>query len=142
MQQMWGQIAMMGMLAVCTAQDIRRKEIRLNFVLFFGILGILFHMLFRMRSIGNLLLGMSVGVVLLLAGIFSEGKIGVGDGVLLTVTGAYLGVKENLTLFFVALVLCGLWAAGLLVLHKKRKTDSIPFVPFLLAAYMGMLVAA
>ena len=99
-------------------------------------------MLFRMQSIVDLLLGMLLGVILLFVGICSEGKIGVGDGVLLTVTGAYLGLKENLTLFFCALVLCGLWAAGLLILHKKQKTDSIPFVPFLLAAYIGMLAAA
>lgn len=142
MQQMWGQAVMVGMLAVCTAQDIRRREVRLNLVLFFGILGIIFHMLFRMQSIVDLLLGMLLGVILLFVGICSEGKIGVGDGVLLTVTGAYLGLKENLTLFFCALVLCGFWAAGLLILHKKQKTDSIPFVPFLLAAYIGMLAAA
>ena len=98
MQQMWGQIAMIGMLAVCTAQDIRRKEIRVNFVLLFGILGIFLHMLFRMLSIGSLLLGMLVGIVLLLLGLASEGRIGTGDGVLLTVTGIYLGPERNLTL--------------------------------------------
>ncbi len=142
MQQMWGQIAMIGMLAVCTAQDIRRKEIRVNFVLLFGILGIFLHMLFRMLSIGSLLLGMLVGIVLLLLGLASEGRIGTGDGVLLTVTGIYLGPERNLTLFFGALVLCGIWALGLLALRKKRRTDCIPFVPFLLAAYMGMMAGA
>ena len=142
MQQMWEQAAMMGMLAICSAQDIRKKEIRLNLVLFFGILGIIFHMLFRVHSIGNLLLGMMVGIVLLLAGVVSEGRIGAGDGVLLTVTGVYLGLEGNLTLFFGALVLCGVWALGLLVLRKKKKTDCIPFVPFLLAAYVVMLLCA
>lgn len=142
MQQVWGQIAMMGMLAVCTAQDIRKKEIRLNFVLFFGILGIFFHMLFRAQSIVSLLLGMSVGVVLLFTAILTEGRIGMGDGVLLIVTGVYLGPMGNLTLLFGGLCLCGMWALGLLVLRQKRRTDAIPFVPFLLAAYLGILAGA
>lgn len=142
MQQMWGQIAMIGLLAACTAQDIRKKEIRLNFVFFFGILGIIFHMLFRMQSIVSLLLGMSVGVVLVLAAVVTEGKIGVGDGVLLIVTGVYLGIEGNIRLFIGGLILCSVWALGLLVFRKKRRTDSIPFVPFLLASYMGMLVGA
>ena len=70
------------------------------------------------------------------------GKNRYRDGVLLTVTGIYLGPERNLTLFFGALVLCGIWALGLLALRKKRRTDCIPFVPFLLAAYMGMLAGA
>lgn len=141
MQQMWGQLAIMGMLAICTAQDIKRKQIRLNVVLGFGILGIFFHMLWRMQSIENLLLGMSLGVALLLVSIATGGKIGAGDGVLLIVTGIYLGLKQNLELFFCGLFLCGIWALGLLVLRKRSRKDCIPFVPFLLASYIGMLVS-
>ncbi len=142
MQQMWGQAAVMGLLAICSAQDIRKKEIRLNLVLFFGILGIFFHMLFRMQSITSVLLGMSIGVALLLAAVATEGRIGVGDGVLVTVTGVYLGLERNLTLLFCALALCGIWALALLALRKKKRSDTLPFVPFLLAAYIGMLACA
>lgn len=140
MQQMWEQLAVMGMLAICTAQDIKKKQICLNLVLGFGILGIIFHMLWRMQSIENLLLGMSLGAVLLLVSMATGGKIGAGDGVLLIVTGIYLGLEQNLKLFFCGLLLCGIWALGLLVLRKRSRKDCIPFVPFLLAAYMGILV--
>ena len=142
MQQMWNQAVVMGMLTLCSAEDIRKKEVRLNFVLFFGILGIFLHMLWRMQSIESLLLGMSVGVALLLLSVLTGGKIGIGDAVLLIVTGIYLGLEENLKLFFGGLFLCGMWALGLLLLRKKGRKDSIPFIPFLLAAYMGMLVNA
>ena len=142
MQQMWSQAVVMGMLTLCSAEDIKRKQIRLNPVLFFGILGIFFHMLFRMQSIENILLGMSVGVVLLFLSVLTGGRIGMGDAVLLIVTGIYLGLEKNLELFFCGLLLCSMWALGLMVLRKKNRKDSIPFVPFLLAAYMGMLVCA
>ena len=99
-------------------------------------------MLWRMLSIENVLLGMSVGVVLLIFSIVTGGRIGAGDAVLLIVTGIYLGFEQNLQLFLSGLLLCGIWALGLLVLRKKSRKDSIPFVPFLLASYMGMLVLA
>lgn len=140
MQQMWNQAVVMGMLTLCTAEDIKKKQICLHPVLAFGILGIILHMLWRMQSIESLLLGMSVGVVLLLLSILTGGKVGAGDGVILIVTGIFLGAEQNLTLFFGGLLLCSIWALGALVLRKKSGKDSIPFVPFLLAAYMGMLV--
>ena len=70
---------------------------------------------------------------------FDKPVISIGDGLLLIVTGIYLGLEENLKLFLCGLFLCGLWALGLVLLRKKSRKDSIPFVPFLLAAYMGML---
>ena len=140
MQQMWSQAAVVSMLTLCSAEDMKRKQIRLNPVLLFGILGIFFHMLWRVQSIENILLGMSVGVVLLMLSVLTGGRIGAGDAVLLIVTGIYLGLEQNLQLFFSGLLLCGMWALGLLILRKKSRKDSIPFVPFLLAAYMGMLV--
>lgn len=140
MQQMWNQAVVVSMLTLCSAEDMKRKQIRLNPVLLFGILGIFFHMLWRVQSIENILLGMSVGVVLLMLSVLTGGRIGAGDAVLLIVTGIYLGLEQNLQLFFSGLLLCGMWALGLLILRKKSRKDSIPFVPFLLAAYMGMLV--
>ena len=142
MQQMWSQAVVMGMLTLCSAQDIKKKQIRLNMVLFFGILGILLHMLWRMQSIENLLLGMSVGVVLLFLSVLTGGRIGAGDAVLLIVTGIYLGLEQNLELFFCGLFMCSMCSLVLLVLRKKGRKDSVPFVPFLLAAYMGMLVCS
>ena len=142
MQQMWSQAVVMGMLTLCSAQDIKKKQIRLNMVLFFGILGILLHMLWRMQSIENLLLGMSVGVVLLFLSVLTGGRIGAGDAVLLIVTGIYLGLEQNLELFFCGLIMCSMCSLVLLVLRKKGRKDSVPFVPFLLAAYMGMLVCS
>lgn len=142
MQQMWSQAVVMGMLTLCTAQDIRKKQIRLNPLLFLGILGILLHMLWRIHSIENLLLGMSVGIVLLVVSILTGGKIGAGDAVLLIVTGIYLGLEQNLELFFCGLLMCSVCSLALFVFRKKSRKDSIPFVPFLLAAYMGMLVCS
>ncbi len=139
MQQMWSDLAMMGMLTLCSIQDISRKQIRLNPVLGFGILGVIFHVLWQQQTIGSILLGMLVGVGLLLLSLLTCGRIGMGDGVLLTVTGVYLGLRQNLTLFVWALFICGGWALLQLLLRRKRRQDEIPFVPFLLIAYVALL---
>ena len=49
--------------------------------------------------------------------------------------------RQNLELFLYGLFLCSMWALGLLILRKKSRKDSVAFVPFLLAAYIGMLVS-
>ena len=56
MREMWNQVAVIGMLTICAAEDIRKKQIRLNVVLAFGIAGIVFHMLWQMQTIENILL--------------------------------------------------------------------------------------
>lgn len=142
MQQMWSRIAVMGMLALCSVEDIRKKQIRLNPVFAFGILGIIFHMLWRIQSIESLLLGMLVGVAMLFLSILTGGRIGAGDGVVLIVTGIYLGVERNLTLLLCGLLMCGIWAFVLIVLRKKSRKDTIPFIPFLLVAYVYILAGA
>lgn len=139
MQQMWSRIAVMGMLALCSAEDIRKKKVCLNPILAFGILGVVFHMLWQLQSIGNLLLGMMVGVSMLFLSVLSAGKVGAGDGLVLLVTGIYLGLEQNLVLLLYGVFLCGIWAIFLVVFQKKNKKDTIPFIPFLLAAYICIL---
>ena len=139
MREMWNQAAVIGMLTICAAEDIRKKQIRLNVVLAFGIAGIVFHMLWQMQTIENILLGMGVGGALLLLGLFTGGKIGAGDGVLMIDTGIYLGMEQNVELLVSSLFICAIYALCLLVLRKKRRTDTVAFIPFVLVSYVCML---
>lgn len=139
MREMWSQIAVIGMLAICSAEDIRKKQIRLNVILAFGIVGVILHMLWQMQTIENVLLGMGVGAALLLLAMFTGGKIGIGDGVLMVVTGIYLGLEQNLELFLCSLFICAVYALCLLIFRKKGRKDTVAFVPFVLVSYVCML---
>ena len=70
----------------------------------------------------------------------SRGAIGRGDGYLLCVAGVYLGIAGTLSLLSGALFLCAIWSLLLLAIKKAGKKTEIPFVPFLLAAYVGGLL--
>ena len=142
MWEMCSQVAVIGMLGICATEDLRKKQIHLNLVLAFGILGIVFHMLGQEHTIENILFGMGVGGVLLLLSILTGGKIGIGDGVLLVVTGIYLGLEQNLMLFAGSLFICALYALLVLVLRKKKRNDTVAYVPFVLVSYVCMLAGA
>ena len=130
----------MGLLVFCSVEDIKHKSIHMNPLLLFGIAGLVVHLLLGERKTGNMVLGMAVGLLLLLLSWFSKENIGSGDGVLLMVTGIYLGAKQNMELFLTGLCFSGIWAFILILFFKKKKQDEIPFIPFLLAAYVEMLL--
>ena len=133
-------ITLLGMLVFCTIEDCRRKRILLGPVLLFGILGLILHLYYRNISIWNLLAGCLIGVILLLISKVTRGNIGIGDGLILIVTGVYLGFEDNSILFMHGLLFCGIWSLVLLVTKKKKGTDEVPFIPFLLLAYLKMLL--
>ncbi len=139
MWEMWSRVAVVGMLAICAAEDIRKKQIHLNLILAFGIIGVVFHMLWQMQTIENVLFGMGVGGALLLLSVLTRGKIGIGDGILLVVTGIYLGLEQNLELLVCSLFICAVYALFLLALRKRSRKDTVAFVPFVLISYVCML---
>jgi leader peptidase (prepilin peptidase)/N-methyltransferase len=80
--------------------------------------------------------GMAVGGMLVLASLLSGGKIGIGDGVVLTVSGIYLGLWDNLWLLMLSSFLLVAVAVGVWITKQKDKKDEIPFVPFVFLAYL------
>lgn len=132
--------ALLGLLVFCTIEDVRKKRILLGPVFILGIVGLILHLYYRNISVCNMLAGCLIGVILLLVSKLTGGKIGIGDGLILIVTGIYLGYEDNVMLFMHGLLFCGIWSLLLLVLKKKKGSDEVPFVPFLLLAYLKMLL--
>lgn len=130
---------LLGMLGLCSLEDYRKKEICISPVILFGIVGLLMHLHYQNLSIYNLLAGIGVGLLLLVISKITGGRIGEGDGLVLMASGIYLGFWENTRLFLHGLLICGICSLFLLVFKKKKGTDEIPFIPFLLVAYMEMI---
>lgn len=137
---MAGQVGVMGMLAIASVRDIRKKQIEVTEIIIFSIIAVVIHMITGEQSIGNMLLGVIPGLILVGLSFLTKGKIGLGDGIIVSASGLFLGLQKNVELFLTGLVLCGIWALALIVIRKKKGSYEIPFVPFLLAAYMEMLI--
>jgi prepilin signal peptidase PulO-like enzyme (type II secretory pathway) len=63
------------------------------------------------------------------------------DAFLVISLGLAMGIWCILGVLFVALLLAGVWSAILLAFKKVGRKKLIPFAPFLLAAYGGVLLA-
>ncbi|MDE7062253.1 MAG: hypothetical protein K2O73_03290 [Lachnospiraceae bacterium] len=130
---------LLGMLGICSVEDIYRQKVHSVVVLLFGIVGVMVHLLQRQISIYSILAGAAIGVLVMLLSRMAKGMVGVGDGLVLMVTGIYLGGTGNMQLLCGGLILTAICGLGLLAFFRRRRTDTIPFVPFLLLSYMGML---
>lgn len=132
-------VIVLGLLGICSLEDIKCKRLTVMYILMFGIGGLILHLFAPVCSIYSILWGMFLGIGMMLLSFVTCGSIGMGDGILLVVTGVYLGGYGNLELFMTGLLLSALWSLGLLVLKKKKRKEEIAFVPFLLLSYFIML---
>ncbi len=131
---------LLGTLGVHSLEDIREQKITVTVTLFSGILGVLLHLLFQNRSIYEMLLGVIPGIGVLALSCLAKRQIGIGDGMIFMLTGLYLGFWDNLLLMFLSFTLAGIWGLFLILARRCKRTDRMPFVPFLFFGYSLMIL--
>lgn len=133
-------VILLGILGIAAWQDWRKKKVSAGLLAGAGIAGLLCYGYFRQITAKDMFLGAAIGAVLLLLGFVTGEKIGYGDGALVLVCGIFLGFTANLQLFCIALVLVEAAALFLIVIKRKGRRYQIPFIPFLLAGYLLLLI--
>lgn len=122
-------------------EDWKYKTIRTSVLCVSGAAGIVLHLYNMPNDSRDMILGAAVGVGIWVLAAVSGERIGKGDGALFTVSGIFLGFEKNLALFLTALFLAGIAAFFLLTIGRKERSYQIPFVPFVLAGYLMVLLA-
>ena len=130
---------MLGMLGIEAFQDVRSRKIGVWLICAFGICGVFCHLIFQKGEYRSLLGGIAIGAAMMLVSVLTRGRVGLGDGMVLFVTGIFLGFEQNLMLFAASQMLTACFALFLFVFRKKGKSYEIPFIPFLLVSYVGLL---
>lgn len=138
---MFGTIGAIGLLGVSSYFDVRWKRIPLAALAAGGIWALVWTVINMVgQGVFQTLLAslpaLLPGGGLLILSRLTEKKVGSGDGILLLLLGLLLGAGEVLLLFCVGLFLQSLVAVVLVLIKKADKQTCIPFVPFLLAAWM------
>ena len=133
------QACLLLILAWNSRVDLRSRHIPLKENLLFCLVGLLWTVAAD-RAVAAAVVGMAVGAGLFGLSLLTREAIGSGDALLLLVTGSFLGGCWNALLLLAAWTVAGIWSGLLLVFHKAGKQSRIPFAPFLLLAYMGMLL--
>ncbi len=126
-----------GILLLFTAiQDLRSKHIS-NWSILAGAVLICISIPFsHSLTLVDRGFGILVGILVILISKATKGKIGMGDGLLLSVTGLGLGFWGNLELFALALFAAAIVSIALLITRLANRKTSIPFVPFLFLGYI------
>ncbi|MBQ8280384.1 MAG: prepilin peptidase [Roseburia sp.] len=118
--------------------DIKTKMIELNWLLLFGAVGFLLQ--WNVLPMEQILAGMLLGGIVLLAAWLSKESVGIGDGLLFIATGIFLGSMQNLGLILGSFFLAGVFSTGCLILKKKGRNDRVALGPFVLAAYVMFIL--
>lgn len=130
-------LIMLGHYAI---EDIKKRRITVWYLPIFGGLGVVLQALSHNRSVAEIFLGMGVGLAICLLSRCTRGSIGAGDGLVLTVTGIFLGGSSNVELLMTGLLYAAVFSLGILIFGKKNRRQEIPFVPFLFLGYLTMIM--
>ena len=129
-------------LASLSVEDIRKKSLPIP-----GIAaGLLFMPFFVIAegtsdiTVMDNLKGMIPGVLLLFISFVSRGQIGTGDGAMVLITGFAIGIGGIVIVLTGALLLISVFSVLMLVLGKLNRKSTLPFIPFVFAGYMGVLI--
>ena len=115
--------------------DLKLKAIPYRITLVLLMVGVICSWLSH-RNIVEVMLALIPGIVCLLLSKFTREAIGYGDGLLLCALAMFFPCDRILELCTIACILAGVVALALLALRKKKGKDELPFVPFLLMAYI------
>ena len=132
------EIGLILLYGLTSFDDLKTKQVRVFEIVSFGILGIVLNVISPMNSIYSIIGAILVGVVLYIFSVFSKEKIGMGDAMIVMVSGLYLGFTNVMILLWISSLLALI--VGLITM-KKFKVDSsyeIPFVPFLMSGFLIM----
>ena len=133
---------LLSILALCTLMDLRSHTVSLPLILGGSLAAVIVNRLGDLRTFPEMLAGLLPGIFLLLAAWLTREKIGSGDGFLFLFIGLSCGLSMTVAMLFIALVLSLLvGSAGILIL-KKPKGTAFPFVPFVFAAALAVLIGA
>lgn len=129
----------LGMLGIGSIEDLKSRRLSVWMMCSFGIVGVILHLLLERGDIISILGGVLIGAALVGISLLSRGRVGLGDGLALMVTGIFLGFEKNLMLFMVSQCLVACFALFLMVFCKKDRHCEIPYIPFLLVSYVSLL---
>ena len=120
--------------------DLRRQEVSMPSLGAAAAAGILLNLLVNYQKSAELFAGIGTGLFLLAVSAVSKGAVGFGDGLLLCVTGIFLGGMGNLRLLMLGSILCAAVLGAGLAFGRVRWKQRFPFVPFLFLAQIGRIL--
>lgn len=141
---MWELIKMIvlgSFLLIEGIRDLKSRKVSVVSAGIYAIIGVVLQFPILKECWISLSGGIVLGLVIILIAKVTAEKIGYGDGIIITVSGIYLGFRENFILFSTGLFLSAMTSVVLLLCRKAGKKTELPFVSFLFVGYALTCVA-
>lgn len=123
-------------MAFNTWKDCRKRQISLFLTGGYGLAGIAVS-IWQRRGYQDFLIPVGTAVLILGLSVLTKGEIGMGDGWILLALGMMLTTEQFVRTVCTGTLLVAVCSGILLVLFRKGRKTEIPFMPFLLAGYIG-----
>ena len=123
-----------------TYKDIKEKSVSLKSIIIFSFLSGVINIVFNNMTFIDMILGIGVGLCVILIGKIMRDGIGAGDGAVLSSIGILIGGKSCLLVFIMAITIFALVAIILLIFKWVKMKQELPFIPYILCAYMLTLL--
>lgn len=121
--------------------DIRNHEVPIDALILASIIGVLMVLLNPNLHWLDALIGcIGIGGSLAIVSLLTRGALGMGDAYVIGAVGLVMGYKMALAIILYGLIFSGIVGLVLLTFHKVHKKTKLPLVPFLLAAYVLLMV--
>lgn len=128
-------------LFISSVTDIRSREVKPAVLVLFGLAAVCLYVALRPVGLFEEAAGIVIGLVFVALSLICDGKIGLGDGLLMTVTGVYLGGRQNAFLIMTAMLLSALFSIGILLTGKGGRKTRFAFIPFVFASFLIRVAA-
>lgn len=140
MEVQLGNVVLLLTLAIATYQDIKEMKINIWLPIVSVGLGMAWRIIVVNGTWIDIFQGSLMGAICLMISWISNECIGTGDGLMLMVSGIFLGFWKNCIVFIFAIGMVGLVGLYMFAVKKKGRNYKMPFLPYLLAAYICVLL--
>lgn len=127
-------------LVVLAILDWKNKEIPVLLLLLMSVAVAIFAVVCPTENVRSCMAGASVGLLFFVISKVTKEAIGYGDGWLILLLGVFLGGLRVLQILFAASIFSAVCSLFYLWKCHWKRTATIPFVPFLTIAYIGVLL--
>ena len=84
----------------------------------------------------NIVLALVPGVILFVISLLTNEAIGRGDVCVVGLLGLMTGFDAVFIILFISMMACALFGLVFMLIMGKSKKDTLPYIPFLLGAYL------
>lgn len=131
---------LMIFLFVASWIDIKKKQLPFLLLLIMSFATLILRIFWMEDTLRSTIGGIFIGLLFWGISKFTQESIGYGDSWIIILLGIYLGGMRTLEIVFIASVGVSIFSIMICVRCGWKRNKTVPFVPFLTAAYLGVVL--